>query len=119
MRKVTKIELELITDPDKYIFFEKGTKGRYSYISNGDSKGSNKYLKSNDEKQELKPIIYLEAINLYGYIMCKFLPTSGLVWMDPKEFGLNKYTSNSSKGCVLEVDLEYPKLHNESQRITQ
>ena len=29
---------------------------------------------------------------------------------------MNKYTSNSSKGCVLEVDLEYPKelceLHN-------
>ena len=22
---------------------------------------------------------------------------------------MNKYTSNSSKGCILEVDLEYPK----------
>ena len=36
--------------------------------------------------------------------------------MDPKEFDLNKHTSNSSKGCVLDVDLEYPKelrkLHN-------
>ena len=29
--------------------------------------------------------------------------------VDPKEFGLNKYTSNSSKVYVLEVDLEYPK----------
>ena len=30
---------------------------------------------------------------------------------------MNKYNSNSSKGCVLEVDLEYPKelwnLHND------
>ena len=26
-----------------------------------------------------------------------------------KGFDLNKYTSNSSKGCVLKVDLEYPK----------
>ena len=30
---------------------------------------------------------------------------------------MNKYTSNSSKGCVLEFDLEYPKelwnLHND------
>ena len=25
------------------------------------------------------------------------------------EFDLNKYTNNSLKGCVLEVDLEYPK----------
>ena len=29
--------------------------------------------------------------------------------VDPKEFDLNKYTSNSSKVYVLEVDLEYPK----------
>ena len=41
--------------------------------------------------------------------MSKFLPTNGHKWIDPKEFDLNKYTSNSSKGYVLEVDLEYPK----------
>ena len=28
---------------------------------------------------------------------------------------LNKYTSNSLKGCVLEVDLEYPKELHELQ----
>ena len=26
-----------------------------------------------------------------------------------KQFDLNEYTSNSSKGCVLDVDLEYLK----------
>ena len=41
--------------------------------------------------------------------MSKFLLTSGFKWIDPKEFDLNKYTNNSSKGCVLEIDLEYPK----------
>ena len=49
--------------------------------------------------------------------MSKFLPTSGFKWINPKDFDLNKYTSNSSKGCALEVDLEYPKelreLHND------
>ena len=48
--------------------------------------------------------------------MSKFHATSGFKWIDPKEFDLNKYTSNSSKACVLGVDLEYPKelreLHN-------
>ena len=29
--------------------------------------------------------------------------------VDPKEFDLSKYTNNSWKGCVIEVDLEYPK----------
>ena len=41
--------------------------------------------------------------------MPKFLLTSGFKWIDPKEFDLNKYTNNSLKGCVLEIDLEYPK----------
>ena len=56
--------------------------------------------------------------------MSKFPQTSGFKWIDPKEdsdlnrdpmdrdlieSNLNKYTSNASKGCVLEVDLEYPK----------
>ena len=41
--------------------------------------------------------------------MYKFLPIIGIKWIDSKEFDLNKYASNSSKGCILEVDLEYPK----------
>ena len=45
--------------------------------------------------------------------MSKFLSTSGFKWIDPENVDLNKYTSNSSKGCVLEVDVEYTKeLHN-------
>ena len=66
-------------------------------------------MKSYDPKQESKHILYLDANNLNGCAKSKFLPTSGLKWIDPKEFDLNKYTSNSSKGSVLEVDLEYPK----------
>ena len=64
-----------------------------------------RFWKFYDPKQESKHIIYLhiylDANNLYGYIMSKFLPTSGFKWIDPKEFNLNRYTSNSS------IDLEY------------
>ena len=34
MLKMTKIKLVLIPDPDMYIFFQKGTRGEISYISN-------------------------------------------------------------------------------------
>ena len=48
--------------------------------------------------------------------LIQFLSTSGFRWIDPKEFDLNKYTSSSPKGCVLEVDLDYldrlRELHN-------
>ena len=98
------------------MFFETGKRGEVSYISKRDIKANNKYLKSYDQKQESKRI-YLDANSLYGYAMSKFLPTGGFKWIDPKEFDMNKSTSNSFKYCVLEVDLEYPKelreLHND------
>ena len=52
MLKMTKIELKLIPDPDMYIFFHKGTKGRIYYISKTHCIDNNKYLKSYDVKQE-------------------------------------------------------------------
>ena len=36
-------------------------------------------------------------------VKSKFLQKSGFKWIDTKEFGLNKYSSNSSKGCSLEL----------------
>ena len=38
--------------------------------------------------------------------MSKFLPTSRVKWIDPKEFDLNKYNSNCSKGCVPDAGLK-------------
>ena len=107
--KIKKIHLELVPDPDIYIFFEKATRGGTSNISNRYSKVNNRYSKSYDPKQDTKYIEYLVADSLFDYAMFKFLPRGRFQWIDPKEFDLNKYTSNSSKGCVLKVDLEYPK----------
>ena len=72
-------------------------------------KANEKYLTSYDPQQESKHIIDLDANDLYGYAMYKFLPTSRFKCEDPEVFDLNKYTSNNSKGFVLEVDLEYSK----------
>ena len=71
-----KVEVELIPDPDIYLFIERGKKGGVSYIYNRCNKSSNKYLKSYDPKQESKYTIYLDANNLYGYAMSKFLSAS-------------------------------------------
>ena len=102
---MTKVKLELISDADMYLLFQKGVGGRVSYISKRYSKASNKYLKS----YEPKLIVYLDAKNLYCYALSKFLPTDGFKWTDHKEFDSNKYSSSCLEGCVLEVDFEYPK----------
>ena len=50
MFNMTKIKLELISDPEMYIFFEKGMRSVVSHISNRYSKASNTYLKSYGSK---------------------------------------------------------------------
>ena len=107
--KMTRIILELIADPDMYMFYEKGRRIGISYISNRYSKANNKYLKSYDPKQKSKHIIYVDTNNFYGYAMSKFLSTIGFKWTGPKEFDLNNYASNNSKWFVIETDLEYQK----------
>ena len=75
------------------------------------------YLKSYNPKQESKHIIYLDTNNIYNFVMYRCLLTSKFKWIDPNEFDMNTFTSNSSKRWVLEVYLEYPKdlprLHND------
>ena len=67
-------------------------------------------MKSYGLKQESKHIIYFDANNLYCCVMSKLFPTSGFKCIDPKQFDSNKYTNNSSKGCVLKVEIhnDYP-----------
>ena len=80
MLKMKKFNVKLIPDLDVFIFFEKGKKGRISYIFKRHSKANNKHLKSYDPKQELKHIMYLDTNNLFAYAMYKFLPISGFKW---------------------------------------
>ena len=113
MLKITKTELELIPDPGIYIFFGKVQEVEFLMFLI-DTVKPTKYF---DPKQESKRIMYLDENNLYGYTVSKFHPTSEFKCIDLKEFNLNKYTSNISKGCVVDVDLEYPielpELHND------
>ena len=81
---LNRTKVELITDLDMYIFFEKGMTSGVSHISNRYSKANSTYLKSYDPKQESKHIVYLDANNLSGYAISKFLPTRGFKWIDKK-----------------------------------
>ena len=120
MLKMTDIKLKLIVDIDMFQFIEKGLRGGVSYIANRYGKANNKYMKEYDEKAPSKYIMYLDANNLYGWAMSQYLPTGGFKWLSQKQIekiNVGKYTDDSKKGMILEVDLEYPKelhdLHND------
>ena len=119
MLKMTDIKLELMVDIDMFQFIEKGMRGGISYIANRYGKANNKYMKNYDEKTPSKYIMYLDANNLYGWAMSQYLPTGNFKWLSQNQIektNLGKYTENSKKGLILEVDLEYPQelhdLHN-------
>jgi hypothetical protein len=69
--KFTNIELQLLTDPEMFVFVESGMRGGISVISNRYARANNPYLKPEDYDSP-KPhscIIYLDANNLYGWAM--------------------------------------------------
>ena len=107
--KITKVELELLSDIDMLLMVEKGIRGGVSMISNRYGKANNKYMgKSFMDTMLSTYTVYLDANNLYGWAMSKPLPTHGFKWMKVSE--LETWKNHS---CILEVDLEYPRsLHD-------
>lgn len=106
--KTTKIRLELITDPDMLMMFENGIRGGVSMITKRCAKANNKYMgEKYDPSEPSKFITYLDANNLYGWAMRKPLPVGNFKWMDEEELCESNSQCSNSRGCVLEVDLEY------------
>ncbi len=112
MPKITKIKLDLISDPDMYMMIEKGIWGGISTVMKRHAESNHKYLSDYDKNQISKFIEYLDANNLYGWAMSEKLPVKDFRWM-----GTDELENWRSTPCILEVDLEYPKelhdLHNE------
>ena len=108
--KMTKIELELLSDYDMILMIKKGIRGGISMISNRYGTSNNKYMVVLfDPSKESTYILYLDTNNLYGWAMCKHLPTHGFEWMSESEI-----ENWESIPCILEVDLDYPEsLHDE------
>ena len=107
------VKLELLTDPDILLLFEKGIRGGISMISNRFGKANNKFMgEKYDQSQPSKYLAHLDANNLYGWAMMKPLPVGDFKWMRERELGHWQDFS-----CILEVDLEYPRglhdLHND------
>lgn len=113
------IELELLTDSEMYLFFERGIRGGQSVIFEKHAVANNKYLTKYDETKPSIYIIYLDANNLYGEAMIHKLPFRGFKWVDniTIEDIMNYNEDTNDLGYVLEVDLKYPKrlhdLHND------
>ena len=113
MLKMNNIELEKISEIDKYLFIEKGTRGGISYTAKRYAKANNKYMNDYNPEEPSKFITYLDKNNLYGWAMREYLPYKNFEWVKMlMSLMLCQLITKSDVGYFLEVDLEYPnELH--------
>ena len=117
--KKTNIELELLTDYDMLLMVEEGIRGGIYHSIHRYAKVNNKYMKNYNNNEESSYIQYLDANNLYGWVMSKKLPVNGFRWLDSDEINkineefIKSYNENDNKGYIFEADVKYPKrLHD-------
>ena len=131
-------KIELLTDHDKYLFFESGIRGGLSQISKRHATANNKYMSNYNEKLEDEYILYLDANNLYGYSMCQYLPKGDFKWSTNEKFLINKniefkdhenlksyilnIEDNANIGYTFDINLTYnqvDKYGNYSKKLTE
>ena len=95
MLKMTGIKLAKISDIDKYLFIEKGSRGGISYIAKIYAKANNKYMIDYDPEKSSTFITYLDKNNLYGWAMIEYLPYE-FEWLENiDEFDINSIREKS------------------------
>lgn len=110
--KMTEIELELISDYDKYLFIENSIRGGLSQISGRYSKANNRYMNDYDKTKEDVYITYFDMNALYCGAMYESLPYRGFewntdtTWTEEKILTLN---DDDKIGYTFCVDLTIPK----------
>ena len=116
--KTTGQYLELLSDYDMLMMFERGIRGGITHISKRYEEANNKYMKNYNPDVESTFIQYLDANNLYGWAMSQNLPTHGFRWMsnitkeqvmEILEKANHSMLNTGKKGYIFEVDLEYPE----------
>ena len=113
--KPTGIRLELLTDPDMLLMFERGIRGGITQAVRKYASANNKYMGDKfDPKSESSYLQCLDANNLYGWAMSQPLPTGGFEWVDVNPNKISELATRTDKGYILEVDVSYSReLHNQ------
>ena len=105
--RMSRVDMQLITDVDMYHFVEKSILGGISIISFPDTY---------DSSLPNQNLIYLDANNLYGWAMSQSLPTHGFRFLQQDEIStlkLQELSNDAQDGYIFEVDPHYPtRLHD-------
>ena len=105
----TRIRLELLSDPDMLLMFERGIRGGITQAVHRYTSANNKYMGDlYDPNKETKYLQYFDANNLYGWAMSQPLPTSKFEWVDIEPSQIHTLAASKIKEYLLEVNVRYP-----------
>ncbi|KAF4520795.1 hypothetical protein B566_EDAN002371 [Ephemera danica] len=119
--KYTGVKLDLVQDLEIIEMVERGIRGGVAQCTKRFAVARNKYTEEKPRPGcEPNYIAYLDANNLYGWAMCHALPTGNFKLVkldyDEDEFNIDRLMAmrkDSPRGCIFEVDMEYPgQLHD-------
>ena len=110
--KKTGVKLELLTDPDMLLMFERSIRGGITQAVHRYAKANNEYMGEKFNPDENTSFLqYLDANNLYGWTMNQPLPMGGFKWVN--DATPDEIVKLQNKDYLLEVDVKYPKeLHD-------
>ena len=112
--RCTGIKLELLTDPDMLLMFERVIRGGITQAVRKYASANNKYMGDRfDPKSESSYLQYLDANNLYGWAMSQPLPTGGFKWVDVNPNEVSELATRTDKGYVVSNPKELHNQHND------
>ena len=119
--------LELLTDIDMLLMFEKGIRGGITQAVKRYAEANNKCMNDLYNPDEASIFLqYVDINNEYGWSMISNLPAHGFKWKNGEDFTTEKIdelVKKKKRGYILEVYVEYPKElhenHNELPFLTE
>ena len=118
--KMTGVTLELLTDENMLLIFEKGIRGGICEAVTKYKEANNKYMKNYDTTKPSSYLMYVDANNLYGYAMSKKLPYGNFEWVKNITIFTEDYIKNYDEECdtgyLLVLDVTYPKKLHEDHK---
>ena len=116
MLKLSRVELELSSCPDAYLFLGSAVRGGISVISNRYARSNNPLVPGYDVTKPTSYIGYYDANNLYAKSMEEKLPSRDFRFLDENEisnFDVMTVDPNGDTGYFVECDIIHPEsLHD-------
>ena len=106
--KMTDVEMDLLIDFDQNLFIEERISGGMATISHWYTQTNSPGMENYDVSKRISYKMYMDASNLFGWVISQPLPISNFKWLTDEEMEDLKVmmmSDDSSRGYILDCNL--------------